>query len=546
MIAFKKLLLYTFPMRFILSRSHQQFLWLLLSLIGATLLVYSNAFNGQFVFDDEFLIIKNTFIQNWPSWKTLLTSSSTMGSGGVDSFYRPLQTLFYFILHSFWGPAPQAFHTLNIGLHALNSCLFFILAVNLGWSRSVAWGASLLWLAHPLHTEAITYMSATADPLHVFFILLGLLSFSWTFSPVGTAIGGLFFILALMSKESAIIFPALALLILWQSPLKKQATTYLKTGPFWIIAGAYLVARKTFLNFDNTFEFYKEPNIYTEHFTYRLYTFFATIPEYLKLLLAPSELHFDRHFPVFTNPISNPVWIGGLIGLGLILIALGSLKKYGRSLQFGILWFIICHSPHTGVVIPVNSLFLEHWMYLPSLGLFLGVSASAWNILLYIQQNFRISKKILAPFLLGITLILFISEARLTYEQNKIWDTPISFYSNTIRYNPLGSARIYNNLAMAYDDEGRISEAIMTYRQAIQLQDTYPQTHHNLGRSLARQNQFEEAIKELETALQMNPDFYHSYATLSEIYAHLGQLDKSEEMKRKFVETRKKFFPRSH
>ena len=140
-------------------------------------------------------------------------------------------------------------------------------------------------------------------------------------------------------------------------------------------------------------------------------------------------------------------------------------------------------------------------------------------------------------------MLLFCIEGYLTYEQNKVWDTPISFYTNTIRYNPLGSARIYNNLAMAYDDAHRVSEAIMTYKQAIQIQDTYPQTHHNLGRSLARQNQFEDAIKELETALQMNPDFYQSYATLSEIYAHLGQLDKSEEMKQKFTETRKKFFP---
>lgn len=467
-----------------------------------------------------------------------------MGSGGIDSFYRPLQTLAYYFIYQYIGPTPEGFHIFNIFVHALNGCLVYILGTKMNFSKIASWAGALIWLSHPIHTECVAYVSATADPLYVFFTLCGLITVCPhpSFKKIFWAC--LFFFLALLSKESSIVFPALAAACLYiHAPPRSYLRYILSTWPLWLMAIGYIIIRKTLLHFNNSYIFYKDPNIYTENILFRTYTFFATIPSYLKLLLFPSEQHFDRHFEVFNSPLSTPVLMGMAFVIVISLYVFLPLRNKSKALLFAFLWLTLAHAPHSGVFIPANALFLEHWMYLPTIGLLLGLSQWIHCQFEKIKYFFMFSEKIIPITSFSIVFILFIAEGYLTWKQNKVWANPIALYSNNIRYNPLGSARIYNNLAMAYDQEGRVSEAIMTYRESISIQDTYPQTHHNLARSLLRQNNFEDAIKELEAATSMDPNFYHSYGTLSEIYAHLGNQKKSDEYRLRFIEIRKKFFP---
>ena len=62
---------------------------------------------------------------------------------------------------------------MNVFLHLINVLMIFVIAQRLGFSMLGAWIAALLWGVHPVHTEAVTYQSATADPLYTFFILFG-------------------------------------------------------------------------------------------------------------------------------------------------------------------------------------------------------------------------------------------------------------------------------------------------------------------------------------------------------------------------------------
>jgi tetratricopeptide (TPR) repeat protein len=105
------------------------------------------------------------------------------------------------------------------------------------------------------------------------------------------------------------------------------------------------------------------------------------------------------------------------------------------------------------------------------------------------------------------------------------WGDPVKFYENEIKYEKryhLQSARIYNNLAMEQADRGDCAKAIPNYQKAISLNDTYPQTHHNLARCFESTGQIKEAADEYFKALYIQPNFLYSLDAISKLLAAVG------------------------
>ncbi len=475
-----------------------------LSLILFVLAAYCNVYGNGFLLDDEFLLQKNRFIEDADYFWRIFTSSSTMGAGGTDSFYRPMQTLAYFIVVQIFGLQIPAIHALNVVLHAINACLIFGLGVGrLKIKPLFAFSAALIWAAHPLHTEAVTYMSATADPLHAMFVLLALVNSRRIW------VANIFFIFGLMSKESAIVLPLLVMVLeAVESEEPFHWRTYLRTWPLWVTTVLYLIARKTVLNFDDTFSFYKEANIYTENIAFRALTFLGTLPMYGYLLLWPHNLHMERDFPVFAGWTLEPI-LGGLFLLAGALAIFLERNKSWRPFSLAALWFFMAHIPHTGVLLPVNSLFLEHWMYLPSIGLILGLMA-------WLSRT-----RIPGLPVLAVSAIIALALGSVTFIQNRVWASPITFYENILRAAK-GNCRVHNNLGMAYAERGEGDRAIEQYLKAVAIKDVYAQVRHNLAEEYMRRGDLQEAIVQLKRALDIDPQFYYSYKNLAAVYQRLG------------------------
>jgi tetratricopeptide (TPR) repeat protein len=114
--------------------------------------------------------------------------------------------------------------------------------------------------------------------------------------------------------------------------------------------------------------------------------------------------------------------------------------------------------------------------------------------------------------MLAMVMALYIL---LTWRQGWLWGEPIRFYEYTLQYGE--SARLHNNLAMAYSEEGRLKEAIGEYEKAVELADVYPQTHHNLGNAYRDLGEREKAIEEYQKAVVMSPRFMASYGSLVQL-----------------------------
>jgi len=489
-----------------MERQTKKILWLCLVAAGV-FVSYSNVFHNGFLYgDDEELILRNAYLQDWRYLPRLLSQQTRAGSGISSNFYRPLQGLAYFLLIQGFGMKPWPLQLLNILLHAFNAvCLMLLIQRLTLLEDAPAAVLTLLWALHPIHVEAVANINGTADPLSAGCMLAGL----WMFLQGNARISLLCFALSLFSKESACIFPLL--LVSYDLLSRGRVFLWKKHLPYWLLLGGYLVFHQTCLNLPKTLNFYSQSNPFTENFFCRLYTLFSVFGKGLSLLIRPSELHPERAWPAFASFWFPPVFISFAVLCGLLFLGFSHLKRKS-VLSFGIAWFFISYLPMSNLWAKINALFWEHWFYLPSAGLCLALAAWAARFSRSIREKTAV-----------VCLPLLLLLGWQTLVQNRIWRDPETFGKAVLRYES-GSARTWNNYAMALTDAKKYGEAVAAYRRAIVLRDDYPQTHHNLGNLYRHMGDVQAAFREYRRALEMDPKFYFSRLALGEMFLQSGNV----------------------
>lgn len=502
-------------------------------LLLSTLLCYFTAIQGQFVYDDEFLIQKNVLLTEPHLWSSFFHTSTTFGSGGQDSFYRPLQILLYGLVYQIDGLNSSIFHILNILLHGLNAVLIFIFLKNLlnimkvEHAKEIGFGTALIWLAHPIHTEAITYISGTADPLYVLFTLCtlilclkqGLLAYIASLA---------FMVLSLMSKETAVTSSGLVLITLLVSG-KPMRQSLLRSFPYILLASSYITLRGNILNLDESFSFYSDANIYTNSILVRVYTAMSALTDYVSLIFWPQNLSIDKTASPVTA-INFKVVLGLLLTVFSFAGLLWSFIKKQWLWFFPLAWFWCIHILHTGIPLPLNSFFLEHWMYLPLLAFAFAI-VTTW---FYLSRNKHLF------FRLALPVFIFLTLGHLTSRQNLVWANPISLYTHILKFSP-DVARVHNNLAMAYSDIGNLDLAEFHYKKALEYRDDYPQIYHNLGLVYLRKNETKKALDLFNQAVALKPNFFQSYLYIAKCYEILGESEKAKEANQLFETYKPKY-----
>ena len=553
--------------------------WVMLILFLAGLLAYGNtAKNGLFWDDDEF-ITKNAYIRSFrylPQW---FSQPLTAGAGVNSNYYRPLLTANFAIDYHLWRLWPAGYHLENLLWHVAAATLLYLFLIELlpqifnfqfFWqsqillcrtifnsAKMVAFATSLLWLVHPIHVEAVAYANSRGDSMATVFILLSLIL--WMKNKIkGSAIA---FILALLSKEFAIVTPGLILLIeslrgasaTWQSILNRfQRPDQIgtrndgKTKPFLIIlsiAIVYILLRLTTLNFQNTLNFYGTNPIrsnlcaaerldlcspfelYATSAKTRLLTFFKVLPIYGSILIWPNDLHMERTVDIPKSLSDSTVLstIGLLVLIGLLVYWLFVIHKQSLPL-FAAGWFFISILPVSGLI-PISQILAEHFLYLPSIGFFLLFIWLLFLIisLLPISPRFRLI--VFYSLITPISLILL----NKTILQNRVWRDPITFYEYTLAHAQ-PTARVYNNLAMAYADTKNHDKAIENYQKSIALGDIYPNPHYNLGNTYVEIGETKKAEEEYKKALKIDPNFHYATLKLGQVYIDRGKIDDAKNL----------------
>lgn len=498
-------------------------LWPWLLILAAGLLAYSNVYYNAPVYDDLYLLLRNQFLVSWSSLGDIFTNGLLAGSGVYSPFYRPLQNLCYLIIVQLFGPNVVFFHMLNVGLHLANALLIYVLGQRLGLARTAALFAALLWVVHPIHTEAVTYMSGTADPLAALFMLLGLYIWrpdSWKHQ-LGVAVC---FVLALLTKEAALVFPGvLVVRMLFTYRPREDWKLFVGTWPYWVIAITYY-ALHAYANDFKTHNFFGYENIYTESMWVRFTTFLAALPQYALLLVHPTELHIDR-LPVFYANFFNPLVLGGLVFfVAGVAAVIGSLLKpecqYLRLAALAAGWFLVAYFPSSGIVVPVNSIVLEHWMYFPAIGGFYALAALVVRVL----EDRPVLKKPIGAAALVVVGLFTVG----TLQQNTVWANGISLFENVVKYEET-APRVRYGLALLYLEAGNYQKAVENFQKAVEKGVLDPMVHVSYAELLQKMGDVSEAENQYLLALQVDPTIYSALIEMQKIHLGRGETEKAAE-----------------
>ena len=529
-----------------------------LILIAALILItYSNALFGAFLWDDEFLIEKNLWVQDTRHLKELLTHDLHAFAPRPGFYYRPLQSLTYLLEICCFKWGVRGIHLTNLLFHLAAAGLVYLLAFQLGFSTLKALLVSLLFGLHPTLTGSVTYISGRADPLVTLWSLvsvLGLLHFLRTGRKRGYLVSVFSFVLALLSKEIALILPLIFfLLILFFSEGKAIRKGRLLSG-YLGLALCTLAGR--FFLFGRLWGIRK-----VSYSLWQLTVFSAkSILVQVRLLFLPFPLYLERYVDA-----RAPFW-DSQARIGLFFLALLFLfwrKARSRRADFGWGWFWIFIFAGSPWVLHVSR-YADHALYLPLIGVGMVVVDGASVLLRQPMQ--RASWRWAVLFLMAGLLGFF---AVKTHLRNRDWQDPETFYNSILKYNP-NSTTALNNLADLYDrrgekkkaevfykkvidispmhaeaysdfgnlllKEGRLEEAIGMQQKALALRPDVAEIHHNLASAYRMRGECQEAITSYQKALSLKPYLIETHYFLAQCYETLGQKKKADEQRRWLLE----------
>jgi len=511
-----------------------------LILIVLGLCAYFNAIFHPFVHDDIIFIQNNAQIANLDLKSIIFHVYSPDYQGvGVNVYYRPLLELVTRIQYQVFQLNPFGFHFFNILLHIANSFLVFLLMAMVTQSqKGLSLGVAVLFLLHPVQTEAVACVSGISNLLYSFLCLLSFYAYLLSKQKDHSREGVLFyafsiilFFVSLFAKVQAVILPILIILYEVFIPDQKKRNRSLKISGYFVVLAGYFAVRKIILGaaftplMDSSLEF-----------RLRLLSIPKTLLVYLKLIVFPEGLHYYRSIDIL-----QPFFVPSLLLFIVVAVVISIVRRQSAPqrplLLFGLGWFCIALAPVLNIIPLINEysfiLTSEHFLYLPLAGmsLFLLKAGQGWFEKRQSKAGFNLVIVIMCVFMF------------LTVKQNRYWRSEVALFERVIRYeNKMGRAHIL--LAQAYYFDKQYESAIKEYKNALVIMQGYMKKvkergaqkfylgfikgiHFDLGHSYLSLNNVQASTLEFHRALDLDPNDGVLHNSLGANYIHLKNFEKA-------------------
>ncbi len=509
------------------------FVLLSIILIAVTFSFYAGSLTNEFVWDDNIFIVQNPFIHDFSHCREVLTRNVAHSSGARNNFYRPVYSLLNMFNYVTGGGKPFVFHLTNIFLHAACSVLVFFLIFLISRNVFIAFATALFFSAHPVQTQAVTYIAGRADPLYSVFVLCSIICFIVYMRNRRNIllyfVSLISFALALLSKEVALVTPFLIALYLFSvadDTGTRGKGKWLLTVPFFVVLASYLLTRATVLDFSKTaFSTLSLPAL---PFYVRALTACKAVFLYFRFLFYPVGFHMETHLAGSGSIMEVPTLMA-VIGIVLVLLLFILFWKRSKLKFFGLAWFFIGLLPVLNLY-PVNAFIAVHWLYLPCAGLFFLVNLVLWDLL----QSRKTGGRNKVFLFLFITLSAGAILGTLTYRKNMEWKDDETLYKSILPYSQ--TPRVYINLGNIYAGRNEFDKAVPCYLKALKIAPGQTEAYANLGYIYIEMGEHGKAEQVLLKAVEISPKHANSHFNLGVAYANMGRNDKALEEINKAIE----------
>ncbi len=483
------------------------------------LLVYSNSFNGSFHFDDFHYIRDNRFIRDIPNlfshWEFYPCRFVTFLSIALNYYFNGLNLFDY--------------HLFNLAVHCFAAFfVWWLVLLTLstpamkkdpitGHGGLIALLAGLVFVSHPVQTEAVTYIwQRTASMMAMFYLaslcfyIKSRLSFEVKEMRINYTCSLVAAVLAMFTKENAVTLPVAVLLyeicffefknINW-----KRLFPILLT--ILIIPLTILLTKSG--NFLKAQGYIDQPKLPSE--SEYLLTQFRVMATYIRLAFLPLKQNMCYDYSISKNFFEGPTLISFFFLAGVFYGALRLFSKY-RLLSFAIFFFFLTLSPESSFL-PLVDVIFEHRLYLPLAG---------YSLFLVSALYYLLGKKGLKTMTIILTMIIAFNSI-LTYQRNKVWENDITLWTDAIKKAP-HHARAYYGLGEAYFQTGDFKKSILNYNEGLKIDPGYINAYINRGGDYYMLGNFPNAMADLNKAIQIKPDVATAFYTRGDIYVKLNKL----------------------
>lgn len=480
-------------------------LWLLPALVTG-FLIYTNTLGGEFVYDDQRQIVRNTLIQDGSQFWHALTSDVWAFKGGnqaVSNYWRPSFVFWMILNFRGFGLSTFGWHLGNILLHLAVVALAFALLRRLDVSRPVAGAIALIFAVHPVHSESVAWISGAPDLI----LCAALLGSIWFVNllgekktPLRWALSIALYVVALGAKEIAILYPLIVVALLRRSESEtgKKGIPWTRTlsiaWPFAVVAVIYLVARQSILG---TTERLPEGGASLGE---ALLSSPAVFAFYLRQMIVPFSI--GPSYPLRAVTPAN-IGLGNFVVPLAITIVAGwwMLRMAGRSktARIGLALLLIPLLPAMNIVaFHPEQLVHDRYLYLPLLG-FLMLVVPALGSLLQRLAGERMTRWPLLGF--AFAVIVSVPLAAATVRYNRAWTANLALWEWGVRSDPT-SAFNYQQYGVELHQAKRWEEAILAFNRSIEIHPT-PTASVARGTTLIEQKKFAEAERDLREVTSM-------------------------------------------
>jgi hypothetical protein len=456
-------------------------------------MVYFPSLFHPFVHDDIFFIVQNPHIREF-NWRAIITQPSwpAQGDSLVNAYYRPLLEILYRLQYKLFQLNPVGYHLTNVLFHGLNGFLVFTIIrsvlAGLRFSSSVvrnehlALATALLFLVHPVQAEAVNCIVGISNILCAFFMLVafyGYLFFQNRPKGRGVFYGGslIAFVLALLTKEQAIVFPLL--LIIYDGTQRRFAMVpkiraMAGWSGFFGLAVGYLFLRRLLLG-ASVFTYLR----YSPELALRILAIPRTLLTYIRIIFVPWDLHYYRSLDIL-QPFVPGMIIGVIVLAGGAWLLRQMEPPVRRVSSFGLFWFGVILLPVLNIVPLINeySLILtaDHFLYLPVVGLIV------FSLMVWVHWAERKNLAFHGSWMRELFWLIILLLTLMTVQQNQHFRSEIALFENTVKHEKrFGRGHIL--LGKAYYANDQVRPAIMQYQQALSIMYGY---YAKVGRSEAR------------------------------------------------------------
>ena len=515
----------------IAAASEKHFVWMILLVTAIT---YAGAIRFDFVYDDFPQIVHNPFIRAWHYVPQYFVSSVWKQISPLipGNYYRPLFLLWMRVNYSIFADHSLGWHLAAVLMHLLVTWLTYLLVRKMTGQFTTAWLAALIFGVHPIHHEVVAWVSGTTESLFAILFLLAFLAYLESREGANTfwmTLSCALYALALLSKETAIILPALVFAHGWigHSPAENERrpeyasrfrSAFTPAALFLPIALLYLLARYKILSgLGHSF-------VHVSSVAWLL-TLPSILLFYVRNWFLPFRLSesYDLFYQTNLNFAHVFLPVAILIVLGVTLWILRN-RLGATGVGYAVAWIVIPLLPALDTfVFRPDELVHDRYFYIPSIGAALLVAliverAAKTRLGLFGQPT----HVVVTALALTLVLVYFAGQSA------SFWSGDYALFSRAHKMAPL-NATAMNNLG-----------AEMISRQELDGAETLLETGYrndpldfrfplNLGRLYYRKGNYPKAEAFLLRVKELNPDLADTYVFLGQIQLRQHRLKEAQE-----------------